>query len=178
MAHVKSDPLLAIAKILVLIGQGLTALGAALMTLAIPLVLFFQDRITAEMREEYADPNIVFPTLAVVAVLFLGAIILALAFYFLLKMRRIIETVGEGDPFVPENAERLTGMAWLMLAMQVLAIPAAGIAFYLSEVLEDQQASVDATIDLNGVIIVVVLFVLARVFRQGTAMREDLEGTV
>ena len=32
--------------------------------------------------------------------------------------------------------------------------------------------------DLTGFLIVLVLFILARVFRHGAAMREDLEGTV
>jgi hypothetical protein len=37
---------------------------------------------------------------------------------------------------------------------------------------------IDAGISGNGLLLVLVLFILARVFRQGTAMREELEGTV
>lgn len=32
--------------------------------------------------------------------------------------------------------------------------------------------------DLGGIILAITLFILARVFRQGAAMRNDLEGTV
>ncbi len=32
--------------------------------------------------------------------------------------------------------------------------------------------------DLTGILVVLTLFILARVFRQGAALREDLEGTV
>lgn len=33
-------------------------------------------------------------------------------------------------------------------------------------------------IDASGILLVILLFILARVFRKGTEMREDLEGTV
>jgi Fe-S cluster assembly ATPase SufC len=33
-------------------------------------------------------------------------------------------------------------------------------------------------LDMTGILLVIILFILARVFRHGAAMREDLEGTV
>jgi hypothetical protein len=36
----------------------------------------------------------------------------------------------------------------------------------------------DAGIDFGGVLTALLLFILARVFREGAAMRKDLEGTV
>ncbi len=172
------DPLLSIAKIILLIGQGLTALGTLVLAVGLPLILLMQDEATARMREEFSDPNIVFPTLAVIGFVLFGIAILVMAFLFLTKMRRIVDSVGEGDPFVTENAARLTAMAWLMLAIQITAIPATAITLYLTKVFEEQEATIDAAIDLNGIVIVVLLFILARVFRHGTAMRDDLEGTV
>ena len=38
--------------------------------------------------------------------------------------------------------------------------------------------SVDADFSTNGLLLALVLFILARVFRTGAKMREDLEGTV
>ena len=38
--------------------------------------------------------------------------------------------------------------------------------------------TVDAGLDVSGILLVVILFILARVFRHGTTMREELEGTV
>ncbi|MDN3647163.1 DUF2975 domain-containing protein [Pontixanthobacter aestiaquae] len=172
------DPLLAAGRIIILLAQGLFALGAAALTIGFPIVLFMQGQFTEELQAEIGNPELVFPTSAILGLMLLALIVVIMAFFFLNKMRLIIDTVADGDPFVPDNSERLTAMAWLMLAIQILAIPAAGLALYITKVLEDANATIDAGIDLNGVIMVVVLFILARVFRHGTAMREDLEGTV
>ena len=174
-----NDPLLLAGKIIVLFMQAVVAFGAIVLAISLPLVFFLRDKITAEARVEYANPDFVFPTAAVLGIMMFGIILLALAFWFLRQLRQIIATVGEGDPFVPENAERLTLMGWIALAAQLLAIPAAGAALYIAKIFEDQEGmTVDAGIDLSGIVLVVVLFILARVFRHGAAMRADLEGTV
>jgi len=172
------DPLLSIGKIIVLIGQGLMAIAAAALAVGMPIVLFMQNQITAEMQAKFADPTVQFPVMAVIGVMILALAIVVAAFLFLSKLRLIINTVGEGDPFVPENAERLTAMAWLMLAIQILAMPAAAVGFYIAKLMETQSATINAGFDVSGIIMVITLFILARVFRQGAAMREDLEGTV
>ncbi len=177
MSTAKSDPLLLAGKIITYIGQALMAIAATAIVVALPLITFFQDKIQVEWREEMAT-TADFPTLALIAILLIAAVFVVLTFIFLGKLRDIILTVGEGDPFVPENAERLTLMAWIMLGLQLLAIPAVAIAIYLTKVLENTDASMDAQLDLSGIILVIMLFILARVFRHGTAMRDDLEGTV
>jgi hypothetical protein len=118
------------------------------------------------------------PVGAITALLSLALLMIVLSWLFLRHLRRIIDTVAEGDPFVPVNAERLTSMAWLMLMAQVIAIPLSALAVYIGTVTRDPGASTDFDFDLSGIVLVVTLFILARVFRQGTAMRDDLEGTV
>ena len=117
----------------------------------------------------------------------IGLSIVAMLFVFFGKLRRIIGTVGEGDPFQPENARRLSLMAWLMLGTQLVMIPGAAIAIplsrYADEVkksgIEDVSFSFDGSgMDMTAWLLVVILFILARVFRHGAAMRDDLEGTV
>ena len=41
-----------------------------------------------------------------------------------------------------------------------------------------EELTADIEFSLTGVLLALVLFILARVFRHGAAMREDLEGTV
>jgi hypothetical protein len=41
-----------------------------------------------------------------------------------------------------------------------------------------KDADFDFGVSLGGLLLALTLFILARVFRQGAAMREDLEGTV
>ena len=100
----------------------------------------------------------------------------SLAFVWLRQLRRIIDSVALGDPFVPENAERLQAMGWLTVGIELTAIPVGGIGTWITSVVDD--ATSDFTISPGGVLLAIVLFILARVFREGTRMRGELEGTV
>ena len=73
---------------------------------------------------------------------------------------------------------RLSRTGWLVLAIQVAAIPLGAVVLWLSERVKSVDADVDIGFSGNGLILALVLFILARVFRHGAAMREELEGTV
>lgn len=176
-----NDILLLAGKVLTVIAQALMGLAAAALLVAIPAILFFSDKIDAEVASEFGATPGPFPVLATAGALAIGFLIVGLVFVFFGKLRAIISTVGEGDPFVPENAERLNLMAWLLLGTQVLMIPVAGLALMLAkwaDQVEHADITIDAGLDLTGILMVIVLFILARVFKHGAAMREDLEGTV
>ena len=50
---------------------------------------------------------------------------------------------------------------------------------YLANLTSEVESSLDWSLyDLDGLFIVLVLFILARIFRHGATMRDDLEGTV
>ncbi|MFO6447056.1 DUF2975 domain-containing protein [Erythrobacter sp. NE805] len=176
------DPLLVASKVVTLILQGAVGLGAAALAVSLPIVTVFKGDIVRGFADGAALPVEDLPLAPTVALLVLLFLVLAAMFVFFGKLRQIIDTVGEGDPFVPANAERLSRMAWLMLGVQVLLWPAA----YCASVLADWANKVDGVdlhvqgdgFDLTGILILLLLFVLARVFRVGAAMREDLEGTV
>lgn len=178
MATIARDPLLATARILILIVQAIMVIAAAALLIGAPLLVYGSDTIAAQIRAQYADPSIVFPLIPVLAIMGIALAMVVLAFLFLRKILRIVETVSDGDPFVPVNADRLTAMAWLMLGIQILKIPAGALAVYVATSMREPVAQVDIDIDLSGIVMVIVLFVLARVFREGARMREDLEGTV
>ncbi|MCR2834172.1 DUF2975 domain-containing protein [Parerythrobacter lacustris] len=175
------DPLLLAGKVLTFFMQGAMAIAAVALAIAIPAVLLFSTDFAISAGMEDASFPEGFPIPALVGVMAIGIAIVAALFVFFGKLRNIIGTVGEGDPFVPANADRLNAMAWLLLATQVLLLPAAGLGMLLVEWADEAEGaefSVDGGLDLSGILMVVVLFILARVFRQGAAMREDLEGTV
>lgn len=96
---------------------------------------------------------------------------LAIFGWFLLTLRQIVRTVTSGMPFVGENADRLTRMGWMALALKAVLI-------IERLVLGDQYGIEEFSLPGGGVVLALTLFVLARVFRQGAAMRDDLEGTV
>ncbi|TRD11574.1 DUF2975 domain-containing protein [Erythrobacter insulae] len=176
-----NDPLLLAGKVLTFLMQGALALGGALVAIMIPVVIFFQDEINSEITAEQADIVTKLPIMPLIGLFALILVAVALAFLFFGKLRAIIGTVGERDPFVPENADRLSFMAWTMLSIQVLMIPLAGLALIVAtwaDAAGHEKVTVDAGLNLTGLLLVVVLFILARVFKHGAAMREDLEGTV
>ena len=101
----------------------------------------------------------------------------ALPNYMILKrLLSMVDTVRAGDPFVAANAYRLHAIAWLLVALQLISITIAGIGRIIST--EEHPFHLDAGFSVNSWLAVVLCFVLARVFAEGTLMREDLEGTV
>jgi len=187
MPKTLNDPLLLIGKIFCIFLQGVMALGAIALTIAIPVILFAQGLIEAEIAKELPAMTQDFPALLIAAIMAIGLAIVAMTFVFFGKLRRIIGTVGEGDPFQPENAKRLSQMGWLMLGTQIAIIPAGIIAMQLAryaDAIEEAGAENfhltfdDGGLNMMAILLVIILFILARVFRHGAAMREDLEGTV
>jgi hypothetical protein len=106
----------------------------------------------------------------------LGMVGIAFNFGILKRLLAIVETVKAGDPFVAANAFRLNAIAWFLLALQLLSLLIAGIAVAISR--NGFEIKLDAGFSINGWLAVLLTFVLARVFAEGTLMREDLEGTV
>ena len=94
----------------------------------------------------------------------------------LTRLQAIVETVREGDPFVAANADRLHAIAWTLLALQLLSIIIGGIGKAIST--PAHPLHLDAGFSLSGWLAVFLIFVLARVFAEGTRMRDDLEGMV
>lgn len=106
----------------------------------------------------------------------LGLVAIPLNDAVLKRLLAMVETVRRGDPFVAANANRLQAIAWALLALQILSLVIAGIGKAISTPTHPLQ--LDAGFSTSGWLAVVLTFVLARVFAEGTMMREDLEGTV
>ena len=110
------------------------------------------------------------------AVAALGVAAVPLNHMILRRLLAMVETVRAGDPFVAANAYRLHAIAWLLLAVQLISMTIGGIGRVLST--SEHPIDLDAGFSVNGWLAVLLTFILARVFAEGTLMREDLEGTV
>ena len=106
----------------------------------------------------------------------LGLVVVVLNYAGLKRLVAIVDTVRDGDPFVSSNAERLQTIAWVMVALQIISMIIAGIADAVA--LPGRPIDIDAGFSVNGWLAVLLTFLLARVFAEGTRMRDDLEGTV
>lgn len=110
------------------------------------------------------------------AIAVLGFVVISLNYVILKRLLAIVETVRAGDPFVAANASRLQSIARVLLALQLISLVIGAIARAVST--PAHPLNLDAGFSINGWLAVLLTFLLARVFAEGTRMREDLEGTV
>ena len=110
------------------------------------------------------------------AIAALGLVAIPLNHGVLKRLLAIVETVRRGDAFVMANAYRLQAIAWVLLALQLLSVTIGAIGRAISTPVHPLH--LDAGFSPSGWLAVILTFVLARVFAEGTLLREDLEGTV
>lgn len=183
---VKRDLLLAAAKVflafliaVLIFAMAMVAIGVVVLTVGRSELL---GDIVAADAPAYAYWLVVLLLLLIAGTLFL-------AMRFVSELRRIVLSgivlsVEEGDPFHPDNARRLARMGWLALAIWLAGIPfsliAALIAPYVGAAGNHMSVEIELGVQ-NGfaaLFLILTLFILARVFRQGAAMRDELEGTI
>jgi hypothetical protein len=148
--------------------------GAAILTLLIATIVAERWTFTALGIPPSSEIRPMIMGLRAIAVLGLVAIPLNNA--VLRRLLAIVETVRSGDPFVAANAYRLQTIAWVLLALQFLSLVIGGIGKAIST--PSHPLHLDAGFSASGWLAVLLTFVLARVFAEGTLMREDLEGMV
>jgi len=166
MTRFLNDPLLSGTKVLLRIAYRLIFALAVVVTIVGPLGLLF-----GHVSPEFADMTPERHRSVAIFLLSSGPV-LALYGWFLRSLWQIIDTIAAGSPFLAVNADRLTRMAWLALAIKLVGV---------AEALIMLGHSARPTLFQHGsgsLFMALTLFILARVFRQGAAMREDLEGTV
>ena len=110
------------------------------------------------------------------AIAVLGLVAIPFNHAVLKRLLAMVETVRGGDPFVAANAIRLQTIAWVLLTLQLLSLVIGAIAKAVSS--PAHPLKLDAGFSITGWLAVLLTFLLARVFAEGTRMREDLDGTV
>ncbi len=168
-------------KTITLLIQGAVALGGIAVALVFAAVALSHDRIDMEISAQYGGDIAGMPLPAVLALLALALGILVLIYEFFGKLRGIIATVEQGEPFVHENADRLNAMGWLQIGIYLVGIPLVAAGTRVKEwasQFDDVEIAANFDFDPGSILLILVLFILSQVFRHGAAMREDLEGTV
>jgi hypothetical protein len=110
-----------------------------------------------------------------VGALLLFAVYCGVLLLIVRALRRIFMTLVAGDPFRPENVRRLRGVGLGLagLATLNLVTPNLGSLF-----MPGIERSADLWPDLTPWFSVVVVFVLAEVFREGARLRREAELTI
>src|SRR3954453_12549487 len=86
--------------------------------------------------------------IALRAIAVLGLAVVPLNYSVLKRLLAIVETVREGDPFVAANAARLQGIAWALLALQLLSIVVGTIVRTVS--IPGHPLKIQAGFSING----------------------------
>jgi hypothetical protein len=145
----------------------LLLLGAMLMSPA-----YFEEAIVRELPA--ADPDRFLTAARLILALVLPTSVAA--YIIFQRLIALLDTVLAGDPFVAVNADRLRTVAIALLIIQI-----GDVLFGLVGALADTAAGERISAwspGITGWVAVLLAFVLARVFLEGTRMRDDLEMTV
>lgn len=179
-----NDFVLKSARGILIFAKWLLVLGVGILAIATPTILVLTDRVTMELAEVFVTP----PGAAIVwmlaGLMIIAMILLLLTLFSISRLRRIVDSVAEGNPFSRVNGTRLRGMGIAVFVIQIVtlfgSLLAASILTALGEVRPDQDfhMTIDGGISLSGILLVLLLIILARVFDRGAEMQEELEGTV
>lgn len=96
--------------------------------------------------------------------------------YICSQLRRILVTLAEGDPFVPENPPRMTKIAIAIGAIEVVRNCAVLILSATMDLGEGYRGGLGINLAAWGA--VVVLLILAQVFKEGSRLREEEKMTI
>lgn len=97
--------------------------------------------------------------------------------YICYQLRKILQTLADGDPFVSENSNRLTKIAGAIALMEVGRMIAI-VCIRNLVTFTPAESAPTFSISLVAWAAAVAFFVLSQVFREGTRLREDAKMTI
>jgi hypothetical protein len=90
------------------------------------------------------------------------------------RLRKIFATLTAGDPFHPDNVLRLRVVGLMLAALEIGHYIFSALAHWLAP----EAKVVDSSFSLSAWFPVLVVFVLAEVFREGARLRREAELTI
>ena len=103
---------------------------------------------------------------------------LALIQLILRALRRVVTSASVGDPFIEANAVDLVRVAWLLLGLNVVDALIKPTVYLLAPAAVRAKIHDTVHISITGLFAVLLIFVLAQIFRRGSEMRAELAGTI
>ena len=93
-------------------------------------------------------------------------------------MRRVVASASVGDPFIEANAVELVRVAWLLLGVNLIDALIKPMVYLLAPAAVRAKVHDTVHISVTGLFAVLLIFVLAQIFRRGSDMRAELAGTI
>jgi len=164
-------------------------LWAALATCVVLIfvVLIAQPFLASQITiEGEADPERVrallrsplVPALFAVFALYVGGLVFIVG-----RLRRVFGTLTQGDPFQPENVRRLQMIGFTLAGLELLSYTVRGGMIWVGRTrmagdLDLRSVGEGFSFNLTIWFAVLVVFVLAEVFREGARLRREAELTI
>lgn len=152
---------------------GIAILAVAALT---ALLINFNPELVSKIRTntdgdigKYLDNGPAIVSALISAVLYLAGILTIVG-----SLRRIFMTLTAGDPFHPDNVARLRLIGLMLAALELGRYAFWGFSVWL---VPDLQ-KVEPSLSLTAWFSVLVVFVLAEVFREGARLRREAELTI
>ncbi|WP_430415434.1 DUF2975 domain-containing protein [Parasphingorhabdus sp.] len=179
-----NDVVLKSARGILIFGKWALVVAIAAIAVGLLAIPFTYQILTEKMAETFVNPPApeVFGMIALI--MLLAVVSLLLTLFAIDRLRRLVNSVSEGNPFTRINGTRLRGIGIAVFAIQLVTFLASLLAIGLITMLGETKPGVDfdfpieADISLSGVLLVLLLIILARVFDRGAEMREELDGTI
>ena len=148
------------------VGVGLTLVAVLIFTIN-PDIFGLKGLFGAAGAEVTHRPMLLGETLA--AALYVAGVLVIVG-----RLRKIFSTLTAGDPFDPENVRRLRMIGIMLGALELSRYVAALIAAWIAP----HEAKPAHGVSLTAWFAVLVVFVLAEVFREGARLRREAELTI
>ncbi|MEJ0058263.1 MAG: DUF2975 domain-containing protein [Terricaulis sp.] len=159
---------------------GMIGLIVGIIGYAVALGLLLSGVIDVNLPGEGAWDYLMWPI--VVPALTIGAVAIGGSLLIVRRLRRLFESLTSGEPFRRENAEHLRVIWITMLVMEVARYVFGGAVLALIAAFgapPDLDTHFEAeAFDFAPWISILVIIVLAEVFREGARLREEQELTI
>ena len=176
MTDNSQNRILRVTRWLVYLIMGLVAFVGVVLAGVSVILPFFWNEAVKEILANHPGMNVTELMPLLLAVFALGILVLGLLWTVMRKLLAIIASVEISNPFIHANALRLKAIGWMMIALQLVGIPMAILAGHAADMFGESDTGLD--ISLNGILAILLVFILAGIFERGAEMREELEGTV
>ena len=90
----------------------------------------------------------------------------------------MVASASVGDPFIEANAAELVRVAWLLLGVEVIGALIKPMVYLLAPDAVRAMVHDIVHVSVTGLFAVLLIFVLAQIFRRGSEMRAELAGTI
>lgn len=115
----------------------------------------------------------------IVPAMLIGAVLIGGYLIIVGRLRRLFDGFSSGEPFRRENAQHLRVIWIAMLVMEVARYALMALAGVLITVFEPNvQANVSVSVNITTWASILILIVLAEVFREGARLKEEQELTI